>query len=286
MACVHIYFGLQGAGKTFAFVYKMNQIANDKSNLMNCYNRIAKFNTLGYRFSYPQIPIMCDFNCELHRMFERPISPYRVNGYFLGLPVEVIEKDKKLKTEKIVYRTMLLPPGMRIFLDEGHKYFNSHDDDIMPDFRLRWIELLRQWGQELYLCVQRPFLVSKSVRDYADFTMFLKTDFIYDMYGNIAVAKLQYRYFQNYLEMEAFVKNGILPKGNEVQEMIIDCTLPCNNIPKYYDTEYFAKYFLKGAKDKDFDLPEHQQIFSNPEDIDLFCKNYNYKVPKQIYSFK
>lgn len=285
MKYIHIITGVQGTGKTLYLAYKMNCTANDKDKIRKCKNTISNLNNMGYHFSIPEVPIFCDFDCELHRPFRKPIRPYWVNGYYIGLPVEFVKYDKKTKQNKTVFRTMLLPPGY-IFLDEGNKYFDSKDDDIMTDFRKRWVELMRQFNQEMYLCAHRPMLVSKCVRDYADYTMFLSTDFLYDQFGNISLITMKYRYFENVQEMEAFLKNGTIPPGNEIQTLVIDCEEPCMNIPKYYDTNYFSKYFLKGAKNKDFDLIKHQKYFSTPEDIDLFCQKYNYKVPKELYTAK
>ena len=286
MACIHVITGLQRTGKTFYVAYLAQLLANDPAVVNSCNNEIDKFNSMGFNFSKPITPIFADFDLEVHRMFEKPTKAYYVNGFYLGLPVEIITKDKKTKQDVLKFRTMLLPPGAKIILDEGNKYFDSQDDDIMPAFRKRWIELMGQFIQELWLVSHRPMMVSKKVRDYADFTIFLNTEFSYDVLGNIVLAKMQYRYLETFQQMEAFLKNGILPPNNKIQTLTIDCTAPCFNIPKYYDTQFFEKLFLKGAKDRDFDLRQKDYRCSSPEDIDQFCKLFNYQVPKEIYSFK
>ena len=286
MGCIHVITGLQRTGKTFYCAYLAQLFANDSAVLDDCYREIDKFNSMGFHFSKPITPIFADFDLEIHRMFQKPAKAYYVNGFYLGLPVEIYKKDKVTKQDIIAFRTMLLPPGAKIILDEGNKYFDSQDDDIMPAFRKRWIELMGQFKQELFLVSHRPMMVSKKVRDYADFTIFLNTQFSYDALGNIVLAKMQYRHLETFQQMEAFLKNGILPPGNEIQTLTIDCTLPCFNVPKYYDTQFFEKLFLKGAKNKDFDLKLREYQCTCPEDIDKFCKLFNYQVPKEIYSLK
>ncbi len=281
MAVVHIITGLQRTGKTLYLAYLANKYANDNLCLTRCHSLIDEYNAKGFHFSKPKTPVFTDFDIELHRPLQKPIHAYWINGFYLGLPAAVLKHGKN-KQEHVVYRTMLLPPGIKIFLDEGNKFADSQNEDLMPDCKKRWIELMGQFEQELFLVAHRPTAVSKKVRDYADYTIFLKTDFYYNERGNISVVKMQYRRLENFQQMEAYLKSEILPNGNKIETLTIDCEALCNNIPAYYNTKFFDKYFLQGAKDRDFDLIFHQNNFSTPEDIDLFCKKYSYKVPKEI----
>lgn len=280
MACIHIITGLQRTGKTLFMSYLSNKIANDPSVLANCHRLIDKYNAMGFHFSKPDVPIFTDYYQELHRFMQPPTKAYYVNGFYLGLPVELIER--KSKKEIVKFRTMLLPPGIKILLDEGNKFADSQKEEAMPDYKKRWIELMGQFEQELYLVAHRPTAVSKKVRDYADYTIFFKTDFYYNEKGKISVVKMYYRTLTDFQEMEAYLKSKELPKNNEMQCLTVDCEQVCNNIPAYYDTKFFDKYFLQGAKDKDFDLIKHELKCTTPEDIDLFCKKYTYKMPKEM----
>lgn len=283
MACVHIITGIQGTGKTLYLSYLVQLLANNQSVINNCHSLIDCYNAKGFNFSKPDIPIFADTEFEIHRLFNAPTTTYFVSGYHLGLPHWVVREDKKNHNSIVRYRTMLLPPGVKILLDEGNKYFDSKDDDLMPGWRTRWIELMRHFDQELYLVAHRPFMVSKRVRDYADYMLFLKTNFRYDEKDKISCIEFQYRRFDTFQEMEAYLKSGKLPLGNEIESLKIDCSLPCNKIYKYYDTKFFDKMFLEGVKDCDFDLVRKNTYCNSPEDINLFCKQYNYKVPKEIY---
>lgn len=282
MACVHIITGLQRTGKTLYMSYLANKVAQDPMSINKCYQLIDKYNAMGFHFSKPDVPVFSDYRLEIHQFMKKPTVAYWVNGFYLGLPAEVLRRGKDNR-EHVVYRTMLFPPGINIFLDEGNKFADSQNEDLMPDNKKRWIELMGQFGQELFIVAHRPTAVSKKVRDYADFTIFLKTDFYYNERGKISVVKMQYRKLDNFQQMEAYLKSETLPSDNKIETLTIDCEQPCNNIPAYYDTTFFANYFLENAKDKDFDLIKHSDTLSTPEDIDLFCKKYSYKVPKEIY---
>lgn len=260
--------------------------AYDKSRLNNCYNRIDKYNSMGYSFSKPKHLVVADFDMELHHWGKQPELAYWCNGFYLGMPRAVMGERKVgcIRQPVVVYRTMYLPPCMSIFLDEGNKYFNSRDREIMPGWRSRFIELMGQYGLELHMVCHRPELIDSNVRDLADFREFLGVDITKDAMGNILTMTIKSRYFANNKEVEAYLKNNILPVDCKVEQTVIDCRVPCFDIGKYYDTEFFDKAFLKDAENRDFDLIQKKHTCNTIEDIKQFNKEFDYKIPKGLKS--
>lgn len=284
MSCIHIYFGEQRQGKTLYMVLQAQLVAYDKSRLNNCYNRIDAYNAMGYKFSKPKHLVLADFDIELHHFGKQPEMNYWCNGFYLGMP-RVVTSERKIgivKQQVVTYRTMFLAPGMSIFLDEGNKYFNSRDRDIMPGWRSRFIELMGQYGLEMHMVCHRPELVDSNVRDLADFREFVGVDIAYDAIGRICTMTINSRYFANNKDVEQYLKTGILPSYSKIEQTVIDCRVPCFDIGKYYDTHFFDKAFLKDAENKDFDLIQKKHTCYTIEDVQKFNKEFDYKVPKGL----
>ncbi len=284
MAISHIFFGNQRTGKTLYLVYQVELHALDQNSLNACYNKIDSLNALGYDLSKPKHLAFTDFDCEIHAFRKKPMMNYWVDGFYLGLPHYVVKHDSKTKSDILTYRTMFLPPYAKIFLDEGNKYFDSRNKEIMPDFRKRWIELLGQWGTELFMVCHRPELVDKCVRDLSDFREFYKeADLEFDYFGNVKLITLHTRYYPTNKDVMAYLESGILTKNVITEDIVIDCSKPCMNITKYYDTHFYNKAFLRFAEDKDFDLVQKNHKCSNVNDVIEFNKRFNYTVPKGLY---
>ncbi len=277
MSIIHILFGEQRTGKTLYLAYKAITEAYDVNRLNRCHAKIDSLNTIGYNFSKPRHLCFSDFDIEIHHWGKAPDINYWIDGFYLGLPHHVV------KNQKLTYRTLNIPPFVNLYLDEGNKYFDSRNKEIMPDFRKRWVELMGQWGLTLTMVCHRPMLVDVCIRDLADFRQFLKTEFTYDCFGNIRTAKIFTRYFPTNKDFEAFL-NGNIITDNVIEEAIdIDCFLPGLNIPKYYNTEFYSPAFLRFCENKDFDLLQKTHDFNSIEDVQKFNKQFNYSVPKGLY---
>ncbi len=277
MATSHIFFGEQRSGKTLYLAYLANIQAYDPVKLSACYNKIDMLNSMGYNLSKPKHITFTDFDLEIHSYRKAVEMNYWIDGFYLGLPHYVV------KNKKLTYRTMFLPPNINIYLDEGNKYFDSRNRDIMPDYRKRWNELLGQWGTELYMVCHRPMLVDSCIRDLSDFREFLKTDLDYDYFGNISKAIIHTRYYPTSKDAMAYIDNGIITENVTEEDIVIDCTRPFLNVPKYYDTHFYDKAFLRFAEDRDFDLIQKKHICNSVEDVQAFNKRFHYTVPQGLY---
>lgn len=277
MATSHIFFGNQRSGKTLYLAYLANIQAYDKSKLIACHRKVDLLNSMGYTLTKPNHISFTDFDLEIHSFRKAVEMNYWIDGFYIGLPHYVVEKNV------ITYRTMFLPPYINIYLDEGNKYFDSRNKEIMPDFRKRWIELLGQWGTELYMVCHRPMLVDSCIRDLSDFREFLNTELTYDYFGNVSSATIHTRFYPTNKDAMAYIDNGIITSNVKTEDIFLDFTLPCINIPKYYDTHFYDKAFLRFAKGKDFDLVQKKHFCRTIEDVEEFNKRFNYTVPKGLY---
>jgi len=277
MATSHIFFGNQRSGKTLWLAYLANSQAYDKNKLGMCHSKVDYLNSIGFNLCKPKHLTFTDFDLEIHSYRKPAQMNYWIDGFYLGLPHHVV------KNKKLTYRTMFLPPYINIYLDEGNKYFDSRNKEIMPDFRKRWIELLGQWGTELYMVCHRPMLVDLCIRDLSDFREFLSTDLTYDYFGNIATATIHTRYYPTNKDVMAYLEAGVLTKNVKIEDLFIDCKQICNNIPKYYDTHFFDKAFLRFNEERDFDLIQKKHSCNSIAEIQDFNKRFNYSVPQGLY---
>ena len=267
---LHIYFGVQGSGKTLSAVKQLQVEAYNPTRLANCAKRILKYNSMGYHFSMPEHLAFCDFDCEIHHLGKAPTMSYLTNGFYLGLP------NPNMRTQR-------LPPYFFAVLDEGNKYFNSRNKQIMPQWRSRFYELIRHWGGEIIICCQRPGLVDLNIRELTDYEEFLGCEFVKDLFGNIVLVKIKRRHFETCADVERYLSTNILPEDSKIETDIINCRLPANNIPAYYDSQFFENLFLQGFSDKDWDLIAARHICSTVNDVEKFCQVFDYRVPKNLY---
>lgn len=281
MSVIHIYFGNQRTGKTLYLVYDAIMHAYDRSRLEKCRSKISEYNAMGYAFSCPEHLVFSDFDIEIHHFGKAPTVNYWIDGFYLGMPHQVVKRSGN--SNVLTYRTLNIPPFVNLYLDEGNKYFDSRNSEIMPAFRKRWVELMGQWGLTLSMVCHRPMLVDSCIRDLADFREFLKCDFLYDSFGRIIRVDLKTRFYPTNKDAMAYIQNGILT-DNVVEETIsINCSAPCMQIPYYYKTDFYTPAFLKFCENRNFDLLQKTHDFKTIEDIQQFNKQFNYNVPKGLY---
>ena len=149
-------YGLPGAGKgclltKFAYDLYVNE---GRDILRNSCSLIDELNlTRNKKLSYPEkVPIFSDFKISFPVNYKKKYETYFINGFYFGV------KNSKL-------RTLLVPPGSRIFLSEVQRYYDSRKSSSLPSFVSNLYEMHRHWNLDIWLDLQRFSLLDLNIRD-------------------------------------------------------------------------------------------------------------------------
>lgn len=149
-------YGLPGAGKgalMTKFCYDF--YCNERRDIFNksC-DLITKLNlTRDRKLSYPErVPIYSDYKISFPVAFRKNYETYFTNGYYLG-----VKNDN--------YKTLLLPPGSKVFLSEVQRYYDSRKSYNLPTFVSNLYEMHRHWELEFFLDLQRLSLLDLNIRE-------------------------------------------------------------------------------------------------------------------------
>lgn len=152
---IHIIFGAPGAGKTSLNAYFLKSTYRSEGRRLLDYtrNRISEINAdRRTPLTLPaKPPIFSDFKVRFLDGYDTYYEPYYLNGFYFGLANDMMA-------------TQFIPPGSRIFLSEGQKYFDSRQNTTFPRWVSSAFEMHRHYGIDIWIDVQRPKLIDLNIR--------------------------------------------------------------------------------------------------------------------------
>lgn len=266
---IRIISGNPGKGKTLLAIYFMflDTCVNGYDNYIKSCKEIAKLNSNGFHFSYPQEKHVTYFNGEarlapLGRVVKHP---YIFNPWRMGVPTG--END-----------VSLFFPGSKIYIDEAQRYYNSRLSYCFPDFVSRFYELHRHWKLDITLIAQRAGLIDLNIREIAQEFLYVEDlDVEEDSLGNLIKATWAVRKFTNNADLEHYLDG----KKDLGEEVIIECT---ENLFKFYDTEFYKFLFLNKRSNQDFLQQLLRPYKLTPEICDKLSEIYSAVPPKEYYN--
>lgn len=235
---ITLIFGAPGAGKTSLNAHFLYDTYHNegRSLLRSCKSRIAEINKdRKAPLSIPQAPpIFSDFKVRFLDGYDQYYQPFFLNGYYFGLANESMN-------------TQFIPPGSKIFLSEGQRYFDSRRNATFPRWVSSAFEMHRHFMIDIWIDVQRPRLIDLNIRALCKrFIEVCGMDHDMEATGRITQTTFHCREFESLPALEEYLDTG----GNNYRETTY---VHRGNIFDCFDSYEHFKDFLP-PDGKDFSL--------------------------------
>ncbi len=258
---IHIIFGAPGAGKTSLNAYLLKNAYRSEGRRLLDYtrNRIIELNASRKTpLTIPaKPPIFSDFKVRFLDGYDTYYEPYYLNGFYFGLANDVMA-------------TQYIPPGSKIFLSEGQKYFDSRQNTTFPRWVSSAFEMHRHYGIDIWIDVQRPKLIDLNIRALCKhFIEVLGMENDESATGSITKNTWLCREFDSLLSVEQYLETG---EGNYREKRYVHE----GNIFDVFDSVGHFNDFLP-AEGKDFTYLPFLADKAPPEEYEAF---YSLSEPK------
>lgn len=254
---ITIITGAPGAGKSSIEAYFIDRTYREQGRELfeSCTQRIIELNKHRlHPLSLPdRPPIFSDFKVRFKVGYDKYFEPYYINGFFFGLANDRMD-------------TQFLPPGAKIFFDEGQRYYNSRKSANFPDHVSRAVEIHRHYDIDMYITVQRVMLIDSNVRSLC--RRFIEVQEMINRkndVGDVIFTMWRCREFYNWQDYEEYLEHGAATYTETTYSYE-------GNIFECYDSFAFADSFLP-PDDKDFnylEFKDRKEIERLPEEIRQF----------------
>lgn len=266
---ITIIFGPPGVGKTALMTYfalRYLEPVQARDDVLSSREIVSALNAGGYNFTEPARHfVYSDYRITYRAYNCAPRESFLVNGFRIGLP-------------NSQHEITLVPPGSRIFLSEGQRYFNSRMSSSLGDFVSRYYEMHRHYGLEIYIDVQRAQLIDANLREIT--ARFIEVISLKHKYrrGEIHSSVWDVKEFESAYELEQYFNQGKpVQLGKKNQYKFI------GNIFEHYNTTNCFPAFLAGAAGADFSYLPHPRIGYTVKDIEYYNAHLGMEVPPTYY---
>jgi len=141
-------------------------------------------------------PIYTNYEALFKVGYKKRLSPYWVNGFYVGLP------NENMPTQYIF-------PYGELHITEGQRYWDSRESSSLPDWVSRWFETHGHNDINIYIDVQRAKLIDVNIRALA--TKIIEVQrmvHVKDVYGRILKTVWYCREFMSTQDYETYVDGG------------------------------------------------------------------------------
>lgn len=233
-------FGEPGVGKSALLTSFIRKIYSEKGNdiMRSCIDRIEEVNEKYKRkLDFPdRIPIFTDYKVKFLIDYEIFYETYFTNGFYCGLPHTEVP-------------TIYVPPFSVIGLSEVQRYYDSRKKSL-PSWVSRTFEMHRHYGLEIFLDLQRFYLLDKNIRDNCSCFLEVKTmKHKFNAFGGIVSTEWTCHKWENNVDVERYLSDG--KKNYEVVKFNYH-----GNIFNCYDSYNYKDKFLPD-KDDNFSYLTH-----------------------------
>ena len=261
-----VVVGDPGAGKTALMsLFQYNAMTSQGASDYRVAKReIGHLRSVGYKhLKIPPQRHLCfsDYDFSINRKFSR----YKITGYELGLPNRY-------------FKTIFLPVGSNIFLDEAQRYYDSRLSFFLREEVYRWFQLHRHNKYNIYMTAQRLANIDINIRSIADKYIVIDDLVIEkDEYGRTIKITWKTRQFTSCETVETY---QLSKEKGEVSKLGKEITITTNiDVFKFYNSYsnklafYNASYAPKSVVEYDY-FTETGYEFTMKGIVDFNNKNY------------
>lgn len=263
---ITIISGAPGAGKSSINSYFLKKVYFEEGRtlLKNCRDKICELNkTRKTPLTLPEMPpIFSDYKVKFRVGYDKFFEPYFINGYYFGLANERMD-------------TQFIPPYSKIFLGEAQRYYNSRKSANFPDFVSRAYEMHRHYHLDIYMDVQRVWLIDANIRSLCRrFIEVQNSKNILNDVGDIIKTIWYCREFNTWAEYEDYLNTGAQTYSSTTYTHdgnIFDCFDSFSYFDSFIPDERHDFSFLKFVNRTETEkLPEDKKIYYKSGEPDGF----------------
>lgn len=262
-----------GYGKTALMsLFQSQAMIGGRTDYVIAKKEIEHLQNIGFtKVNLPPQKHLCfsDYDFSLNRKYTR----YKISGYEIGLT-------------NPYFKTVFLPVGSSIFLDEAQRYFDSRLSLYLREEVYRWFQLHRHNRYKVFMTAQRLANIDLNIRSIADkFIVIDKLEVKKDEYGRVVKMTWKTRQFTSCETAEQYQlskEKGEVAKLGESVEITTT-----ENVFAYYNSEsnkpvfYDVKYQDNSTIEYDY-FTETGYAFTMKGLIEFNNENY-FVAPKGYY---